>query len=143
MDDLRRQATDFLYDRYKKPLHTVAAAIKTKGGNVYLGTNIDHFSGYVCAETAALATAINMGEQDFAEIVAVRRESDGALDIANPCGKCRQILYDYSPNIKVLVKDNDSVKVVTIEELLPYGFVRQREKIQGVLTGGHMGEVVG
>ncbi len=143
MEDSEKQAIDFLQKRYKKPLHTVAAAIRTKSDKVYLGTNIDHFSGYVCAETSALAMAMNAGETEFVNIVAVRREPDGTLGIANPCGKCRQILHDYTPNIKVLVRDQTGKKIKTIEELLPYSFQRQKEKIQEVLNGEHEREVIG
>lgn len=143
MDDLIQQATNFLKVRYKKPVHTVAAALQTSDGKIYLGLNIDHFSGFVCAETSALATAMNSGEKSFTKIVAVRKEKDGKIRIANPCGKCRQILHDYTPNIEVVVIDGENIETHTIEELLPFSFKRQREKIQEALSGENMHEVVG
>lgn len=142
MDDLVKQATVFLEENYKRPIHTVAAGIKTKNGKVYMGLNVDHFSGFVCAETSVLATAMNSGESEFLEIVALRKETDGSIGIANPCGKCRQILHDYTPGIKVAVADCNETVVYSIEELLPFSFKRQREKIQEALTDGER-EVIG
>ena len=134
MDDLLQQATDFLRKRYVRPVHTVAAALRTTDGTVYLGVNIDHFSGFVCAEVSALASAMNADEKSFVEIVAVRRESDGTIGVANPCGKCRQILHDFAPGIKIMVSDGGVSEIRFIEELLPFSFKRQRQKIQDVLN---------
>lgn len=144
MDDLVQQATSFLQKNYKKPIHTVASALRTATGKTYLGLNIDHFSGFVCAETSALATAINDGQKAFTEIVAVRREPDGAIGVANPCGKCRQILHDYAPGIQLAVVDEmGGVEVHSIEELLPFSFKRQREKIQMVMNDEGIHEIIG
>ncbi len=133
MDDLVAKAEVFLSERYKRPVHTVAAALQAGSGKVYLGTNIDHFSGYVCAETSVLATAMNAGETVFTRMACVRREPDGAVAIANACGKCRQILHDYAPGIKLAINNNGMTEEVEIEALLPYAFKRQQEKIQAAL----------
>lgn len=143
MDDIVDQAKTFLDKRYVKPIHTVASAIQTERGDVYLGVNIDHFSGYVCAETSALATAMNAGETKFVRIAAVRREWDGQVAVANPCGKCRQILHDYTPGIEVAVNDNGDLRQVSIESLLPFSFTRQKHKIQEALMNEKSDEVIG
>lgn len=131
--DLYDEAVKLLNDRYSPPVHSVAAALRTTSGEIVTATNIDHFSGYVCAETAALSIAINDGIYDFSSIVAVRKNDVGDIVIANMCGKCRQIFYDYAPNIDVIVADDNGESVKSINELLPFPFTRQREKIQQLI----------
>lgn len=134
MEQLISQASSYLEKRYKKPVHTVAAALETKDGKVYLGFNSLHFSGFVCAEMSVLASSMNDGETEFARIVAVRKDSSGSIVVANPCGQCRQILYDYTPGIEIVVADQDTVMMQSIEDLLPFAYHRTREKIQYSLT---------
>lgn len=128
-------ATALLDKRYNKPVHTVAAALRATSGQIYTAVNIDHFSGFVCAEMSALDKAINHGEYSFDKIVAVRKDTD-IIDVVNMCGKCRQIFHDYNPNIEVIVHKGDQLEVKTIEELLPFSFVRQQHKIQAVIGNG-------
>lgn len=43
----------------------------------------------------------------------------------SPCGRCRQVLYDLQPGIKVIVVKGDGdgeVEAVPIQELLPYAY---------------------
>lgn len=141
--DLVSRATETLKARYKKPIHTVAACLETTTGQIYEGLNIDHFGGYVCAETSVLATAMNNGETAFKRLAAVRKEPDGSIGIANPCGKCRQILYDYCPGILVAVGSLSERREVPIEELLPFSFTRQRQKIHDARMGSTESEIVG
>lgn len=128
-------ATELLDKRYNKPVHTVAAALRTASGQIYTAVNIDHFSGFVCAEMSALDKAINHGEYRFDKIVAVRKD-DNNIDVVNMCGKCRQIFHDYDPGIGVIVHKGDELAEKTIEELLPFSFVRQQYKIQAVIGNG-------
>jgi len=129
-------ASELLKERYAPYMHTVAAALKTRDGRVIMGVNIDHFSGFVCAETSALSKAINDKTYSFDTVVAVRLDDDGTPQIANMCGKCRQIFHDYNPGIRVIVADSEDVSAKTIEELLPYSFVRQQRKILSAIQGG-------
>lgn len=132
LDDLTLVATDLLEKRYKPPVHSVASALLTKNGNVFTGVNIDHFNAFVCAEMAALSDAINNGEYEFEAIVTVRKDAGLETTIANMCGKCRQIFHDYAPTTKVLINDGDG-RFMSVEELLPFAFTRQREKIQSII----------
>lgn len=57
-------------------------------------------------------------------MVAVAKNHHGKIIVINPCGRCRQQLLDLSPGIKVVVIDEDaSLKVVGIDDLLPYAYV--------------------
>ena len=130
---LIQRATELLNQRYSPPVHSVAAALRTVSGEIFTGLNIDHFSAYVCAETAALSDAINRKEYEFDTVVAVRKNAKGEIQVANMCGKCRQIFHDYAPEIRVVVNNNGINEAKGIDELLPYAFMRQREKIQAVI----------
>lgn len=134
--ELINVASDLLKERYLPPVHSVAAALRTKSGEVLSSVNIDHFSGFVCGEMAVLSRAINDKKYDLDTIVAVRFDEDGNVSIANMCGKCRQIIHDYAPGMRVICADQENVTVKTIEELLPYSFTRQQKKIQAVIHEG-------
>lgn len=126
MDKLIEEASNLLLKKYNPPVHSVAAALETTSGKVITAVNIDHFLGFVCAETAALTIAINQGEYKFKRVVAVRKNEGSNIKITNMCGKCRQIFFDYAPEIQVVTE----TKNVSINEMLPDPFVRQQQKIQ-------------
>ncbi len=132
-EKLISMAVELLDERYNPPVHTVAAALRTKNGKVYTSLNVDHFNGFVCAETAALSEAINHKEYSIDTIVAVRKDDSGVTSVVNMCGKCRQIFHDYAPDITVIVSDASANTPKPIAELLPYAFTRQRDKIQSIV----------
>ena len=40
-----------------------------------------------------------------------------------PCGACRQMLYEFQPNLRILVARSDQTyKEVTLDQLMPHGF---------------------
>ena len=69
----------------------VGAAILTKNGNIYLGTNIENVSygGTVCAERVAVWKAVSEGELEMEALAVV---GPGTKE-AYPCAMCRQVLY--------------------------------------------------
>jgi cytidine deaminase len=69
----------------------VAAALLTATGQIYCGVNIENvaFSPTICAERAAIASAISQGGRNFVAIAIV---SQGAVA---PCGVCRQVLGEF------------------------------------------------
>lgn len=101
----------------------VGAALLTVSGKVYTGCNIENYSLSlsVCAERVALYKALSEGEREFVKIAVVSDDSDSCP----PCGMCRQVLYEFAPQIKVLMREKDGgIKVNSISELLPYPFKR-------------------
>ena len=64
-----------------------------------------------------LGNAAAAGVKELTHIVAVGNEGKGIL---NPCGKCRQVLFDYYPNIEVVVKGEEGQKTMAVRALLPY-----------------------
>ncbi|MEG0156334.1 MAG: cytidine deaminase [Anaerovoracaceae bacterium] len=98
----------------------VGAAVLTKEGVMYTGVNIENssFPAGICAEQVALSKAISQGERNF-EAIAICG-NDG---IAWPCGICRQFLYEFAPEIKVITgEDEDHLEIETLTTLLPKGF---------------------
>ena len=96
---------------------SVASALLTDKGNVYIGVCIDTSSSMgFCAEHSAIAQMITNEESRILKIVAVGREGK----ILPPCGRCREFIYQINnENIdtEVLVEED---KIIKLEEFLPY-----------------------
>lgn len=104
------------YSGYK-----VGAALLTKSGKVYLGTNVENcgYSPCNCAERSAIFSAISNGEREF-EKLAIVGSSDG---IAYPCGVCRQVIVELLPTADLIcAKDENTFEVCKITDLLPHAF---------------------
>lgn len=98
--------------------HTVGAAIRCKNGNIYSGVNCDGIHGS-CAEYITMGIAKSAGEHEFDTIVAVHNNYPNK--VIAPCGNCRQMLIEYSPDIKVIINNSDNNLVkVCIDDLLPF-----------------------
>lgn len=100
--------------------HTVGCAVKTKSGKIITGMNCDAIHGS-CAEFITIGKAISEGERDFDTIVAVQDKAPNG--VVSPCGNCRQMLFEYAKDIKVIVNNekNELVKV-QITDLLPFAY---------------------
>ena len=99
----------------------VGAALECADGTVFTGCNIENaaYGPTICAERTALVKAVSEGHRDFKRIAIVGR----SVGYCWPCGTCRQMLYEFAPDLEVLVArgDGDFVKT-TLRELLPSGF---------------------
>lgn len=96
----------------------VAAAVLSKGGNIYVGVCIDTCSTLgVCAERNAIMNMITNGEHLIDKVVAVM--PDGK--VGAPCGACRELMMQLDKNsgdIEILM-DYESRRVVKLRELVP------------------------
>ena len=100
--------------------HTVGCALLCKNGKVYTGVNCDGIHGS-CAEYITMGIAISAGEREFDTIVAVHEKA--ANGVVSPCGNCRQMLFEYCPDIRVIVNDDDGNLVkVKAADLLPFAW---------------------
>ena len=120
--ELYRQAVEMLplaYAPFSK--FKVGAALLGKDGKVYTGVNVENssFGGTICAERTAFVKAISEGCMEFEAIAVV--SSDGE---AWPCGICRQFMKEFcEDDFKIITgNDEDSLRVYTMEEILPEGF---------------------
>jgi cytidine deaminase len=99
-------------------VHTMGAAVRDSRGHMYGGVNVYHFTGGPCAELVALGHARASGARQLTTIVSVGNEGRGAV---SPCGRDRQVLFDYHPHIRVLLPTTEGVRSVGISDLLPLG----------------------
>jgi len=83
------------YSRDKK-----GAAIECADGSVYTGCIIENITlgSTICAEAAALAAAVSAGHRSFKRIATISEGNTYNL----PCGNCRQLLSEFSPQVEVL-----------------------------------------
>jgi len=99
----------------------VGAALRTRGGDVITGCNVENsaFGNAICAETLAVAYAVSQGLADFDEIAIATDD----VEPTPPCGACRQVLNEFSPNIKISSYTRDGKEATwTLDELLPHAF---------------------
>ena len=83
------------YSRDKK-----GAAIECADGSVFTGCLVENIAlgSTICAEAAALASAVSAGHRKFKRIATITEGNAYAF----PCGSCRQLLSEFSPDIEVL-----------------------------------------
>jgi len=98
----------------------VGAALLTKSGKIFTGCNVENSSYSLtnCAERTAVFNAISEGEKEFSEIV-IYVNSD---KLFTPCGACRQVLSEFSPEMKITIISNKKTFETDLEELLPHSF---------------------
>lgn len=100
----------------------VGAAILCSDGSVFTGCNVENaaYGSTICAERTALVKAVSEGHRNDMERIAVVGNSS---DYCWPCGACRQMLYEFNPNMAVLVARGDGDFVsLKLYELFPHGF---------------------
>ncbi len=100
----------------------VGAAVLTASGEIFTGVNVENasFGMTICAERAAIISAVSQGHVKFAALaVAV-----GGDDPAAPCGACRQVMEEFfDQETKIfLVNSRGEGKERTVEQLLPEAF---------------------
>ncbi len=86
-----RRALDNSYAPYSK--FRIGAALRFADGSIVTGANIENASYglSLCAETVAVAKAMDDGHRGGLEEVAVFNEGGEAV---TPCGRCRQLLTE-------------------------------------------------
>lgn len=110
--------------------HTVAAAIRSRDGRIWTGLHLGATVGRlaVCAEPIALGRAILEGDGSAVVAVAVRHrkpeEGAGAPDIVSPCGACRELLLDHTPDALVIVPTPHGPAKRPLRALLPLPYRR-------------------
>lgn len=107
----------------------VAAALRTKAGNVYVGVCIDTAASLgMCAERNAMANMITHGESRIEKILAIMPNGK----IGPPCCVCREFMMQLdkdSGDIEVLL-DYETRRTVRLSELVPnwWGLDRFKRK---------------
>ena len=111
---------EFSYVPYSK--FPVGAALLCADGTVFTGCNVENaaFGSTICAERTALLKAISEGHRDDWTAIAIAGRGE---DYCWPCGACRQMLYEFAQELRVLAARGDgSFQTVPLSRLLPHGF---------------------
>jgi cytidine deaminase len=133
--ELVAAATAAIKSRYRDDWQEVGAALRTRAGKIFTGVNLDAYLGRmaVCAEAVALGRAVvDLGDAGIDTIVAVRHpppgEKDQTIAVVSPCGACRELIFDYDRDARVIVPNGKRPAVVPIADLLPNKYTRGPER---------------
>ena len=98
----------------------VGAALLCEDGALYEGCNIENASYGLtnCAERTAIFKAVSEGHTKF-KALAVVADTEGPCA---PCGACRQVMAEFKIPLIIMGNLMGNIKIVTIEELLPFSF---------------------
>ena len=104
----------------------VGCAVLCENGQVLTGCNVENIAGTSnCAERTAIYSGVAKGNKQFKTIAVV---GDG-MDYCYPCGTCRQVIIEHSPNATVIcAKNQNDFKEYKIKELLPHAFYPEELK---------------
>ncbi|MET7456845.1 cytidine deaminase [Streptomyces sp. NPDC005574] len=118
--ELVEAAAEIARTRCRGDNHTMAAAGRGRDGRIVTAVNAYHFTGGPCAELVLIGAAAAQGVYELETVVAVGDRDRG---VVAPCGRCRQVLLDYFPALKVVVGTAGRVRTVLITDLLPESYV--------------------
>ena len=117
--NLAKQASANAYVPYSK--FAVGAAVECGDGTVFTGCNVENaaLGSTICAERTAVVKAVSEGHRSFRRIAVYAEGTDYCM----PCGACRQVLAEFSPDMEVLcAKAGGRYVSYKLSELLPHTF---------------------
>ena len=113
------RALDNAYVPYSH--YPVGASLLAADGRVFDGCNVENasYGATICAERTAIASAVCQGASCFTAIAIA-----GARDQSWPCGICRQVLNEFSKDMRVIcgARKTGKFTAVPLTELLPRAF---------------------
>ena len=116
--DLACEAMQRAYAPYSN--FKVGACLLSSDGRTFQGCNIENasYGATICAERCAVSTAIASGARRFTAIAIVGSDAQSW-----PCGICRQVLNEFSDDMRVICGQyGKDFEVVKLSELLPRSF---------------------
>ena len=137
-DKLYEQARGLYHPQDVSPFifaHHVVCALEAENGEVYTGFCVESCSGVMnlCAErVAALNMYVSSGQTKVKRLIAFRDKPPYSGSGGGPCGACREFfmqLCEANEDMEILV-DFDSRKTVTLKELLPNWWGKDRYEAQ-------------
>lgn len=115
--DKAKEISENAYAPYS--IFKVGAAILAESGRIYQGVNIENssYGATICAERSALSAAVSAGERKFKAIAVYSPQGS-----AWPCGICRQVLFEFSPDMDVIAEGKEGYEICPLSQLLVKGF---------------------
>lgn len=117
--DMAEAASRSAYAPYSR--FCVGAALECEDGTIFTGCNVENaaLGSTICAERGAVCKAVSEGHTRFARIAIWGAGKDYCM----PCGACRQVLSEFSPEMEVLCARGDGRYVsYRLDQLLPHTF---------------------
>jgi cytidine deaminase len=117
--DQARRAREHAYAPYSR--FTVGAAVLTATGEIFSGCNIENASlgATICAERVAIFRAVAAGSRALTALAVIADTPEPAA----PCGLCRQVLAEFTPDCPVLMANMaGQTRLAHLKELLPLAF---------------------
>lgn len=114
-----------------RPHHRIACAGMNADSRTLTSINLvsDLGPASTCAEPALLAEVVRQGIGPLIGLLVLRAtyDPDRPREIVPPCGRCRELLLQYSPHVMVLIWVTASARyaAIPVERLLPDPFHRR------------------
>ncbi|MCD6055294.1 MAG: cytidine deaminase [Gammaproteobacteria bacterium] len=125
-DEMLKQALHIKTRAYAPYSHFhVGACFRSEDNTLYSGCNIENASYglTLCAEAVALGKLVSAGKKRIVEGIVL----GSGEAFCPPCGRCRQLIREFSEDDACIhfVKGSGksiTIKTLTISELLPFSF---------------------
>jgi cytidine deaminase len=124
--ELLRIAESLLGRVWTDNRHQVATALRTLDGNIYTGVHLEGSCrrSSICAEGVAMGAARAGISPDaplhLQAVVSVQIKPAGQFRIIAPCGVCRELISDYSPDARVWLTTESGIEAMAALDLLPH-----------------------
>ena len=105
--------------------HQVATALRAADGKIYTGVHLEGSCrrSSICAEGVAMGAAragLDPGAALIIEaVVSVQIKPADQFRIIAPCGVCRELISDYSPDTRVWLTSEAGIHAMAALDLLP------------------------
>lgn len=117
--EIAKNAMEYAYAPYSN--FKVGAALLCSDGTVFTGCNVEN-AGYGasnCAERTAIFKAVSEGKRNFSAIAIVSSSGDETF----PCGICRQVMGEFSPELRIILQRSDGTpSVYSFKDIMPNFF---------------------
>ena len=124
--ELLKIAEDLLGRVWTDNRHQVATALRTLDGKIYTGVHLEGSCrrSSICAEGVAMGTARGGLPGDaplhLDAVVSVQIKPVGQFRIIAPCGVCRELISDYSPDARIWLTGDTGIICMPALDMLPH-----------------------
>lgn len=105
----------------------VGCAVLAEDGTVVTGANVENASYPVtsCAEVTAISYAVSHGHLPIAAVAVACIDAE-TVDLAYPCGRCRQLMSEFDVGRVLVTTAEGEVREHRLDEILPFRFKLRR-----------------